>query len=170
VQWLPAVKGAEPAGFLTAFKPNYKGYFGAMRFYTGVRSQTREKQLYWPYISGETDYASYAKQLRESLPMDLAYDYDLQKMTANENTPDKFYRRSMTLANYVFGDDKTSAAAKNKIPAAWDVILTFALTGQRLEAVLCDVFAKPDKNDFTKAFFQQYQNIKTSSDVKKQVK
>jgi ABC-type glycerol-3-phosphate transport system substrate-binding protein len=164
-QWIPAVKGAKPSKMLRAFVPNFKGYWGNVTFGANNNSlsSVREKQIFWPYISGEIDYKKYSEDLKKTMPRPMASDYDSIVMTKAENLPDKMVQRSMYLAKYVFSRDKKDIEeAKRKLTASWDVILDYELSDARLKALMTPVFNEtPPDNQFSKDFLRIFNEIKT---------
>ncbi len=184
-QWIPAVKGAKPIKFLEPFAPNYDGYWGYLNFNTiGSKTDIKEKQIFWPYISGDTDYAKYIGVLSDDLPRTVAEDYvELLKKT-KEAVPDKQVLRSQFLAQYLFPesfiDEKTDDVsnmpkalekkrreAEIKFAASWDNLVGFALEEMRIRAMMQPCFKDRDRNAFSKAFFTELDRISGMSSAPK---
>lgn len=167
VEWIPAVKYAKPIDMLKPFKPNFKGYFGALNFHLGgkTRSAMIESQVYWPYISGEIDYAEYLKKMKASLPQDMAYDFDAILVSAGDALPDKQLQRSIYLAKYVFSKDSYELQeSRRKLKASWDVIIDYSFVPTVTKAMFAPLFANPDRTEFSKSFFENFKRIKTRRD------
>lgn len=161
-QWVPAVKGAQPTEFLKAFTPNYKGFWGALTFEMGTRTKTILGQMLWPYTSRETDYEAYSKKFLEMMPQAAAYDYDEAVRLALEAVPEKQVLRSMTISDYLFSEKDTEKAyARQKMVAAWEVVIDYQLKYPMMKAQLGGVFEQRPDTPFAQAFFDNYDKIKT---------
>jgi hypothetical protein len=160
-QWIPAVKGTEATGYLKAFEPNFKGYWGWLSFGAmGQRSLMIESQEFWPYISGDYSYDTYIARLRQALPEAAAVDYQRMIRNAQEAIPDKQLRRSMYLAKMLFAEnERERSKAEKKYAESWDILRYFELAPARLATQLKAGFEKKDSNEFSKAFFESYERI-----------
>ncbi len=160
-QWIPAVKGAKPTEFLQAFVPHYEGYWGSLDFEgVGVRSKTKVSQAYWPYISQEIDYDRFAKNLKESLPGEAAYDFLEMLRASNEKTPDKYVMRSLFLKDCVFATEpKVRVDAMKRLAACWEIILGNQLDKLRILAIMKPLLDSRPQNQFSEAFFKVYDSL-----------
>ncbi|HBC86635.1 MAG TPA: hypothetical protein DCZ94_06755 [Lentisphaeria bacterium] len=183
-QWIPAVKGAKPTKFLEAFVPNFRGYWGYLNFMMGSKTDMLEKQTFWPYVSGENDYAKYLNALASAMPNAAANDYIELIRKCRESVPDKQVFRSFYLAQYMFPESFVDAKAGNaaemeklagkkrneaavKFVASWDNLVGFALDEMRIKAMMAPRFKDKDNNSFSKAFFSEYERLSNMSGGKK---
>lgn len=157
-KWLPAVRGAKPVDYLKAFKPNFRGYWDWLNFYTGERVKMLEQQLYWPYISGGMSYDEYIVKLKEKMPQEAAIDYSDQVRKINEQVPDKHLRRSIFLAKTMFADtEQEKADASKKFTASWDTVVAFERLEPEMNATMKPSFnEKMGATQFSKDFFKHY--------------
>ncbi len=72
--WIPVVHGAVPGELLKNFQPNFVGYAGSTFFevMSGGKVLLLEEQVYWPLISGDSNYEDYAESLWEKTPAGAA--------------------------------------------------------------------------------------------------
>jgi len=179
-QWIPAVKGAKPTPFLEAFVPNFKGYWGYLNFNMGSKTEMLEKQVFWPYVSGENDYRKYLEVMSAAMPNAAANDYIELIRKARESVPDKQVFRSLYMAQYVFPEsfadpksanaadfekavEKKKAEAAVKLVASWDNLVGFALDEMRIKAMMEPCFKDKNKNAFSKAFLSEYERLSNMS-------
>jgi raffinose/stachyose/melibiose transport system substrate-binding protein len=158
-EWIPAVRGAEATDMLKRFEPNYVGYWGGAGFDTGPRGRVLAEQLYWPLVSGETDYATYARQLMQQLPPAAALDYSRLYKEQAETLPGRHARRSVYLALLAWGDPATRADSALKLLRSWDALAPAVCAQGRLDAILRNteqiVRERRLTSAFNTAFFEQ---------------
>lgn len=162
-QWIPAVHDAKPSPFLEKFVPHYDGYWGSLDYeQIGPRSKTKVNQVFWPYISRETDFAQFSSRLAADLPAEAAYDFLEMLRASDEKTPDKYVMRSLFLKDCIFGETpKAQDDAKLRLASCWDIILTTQLERARLMAIMGPLIDKRPDNAFSKAFFSVYDSMAT---------
>lgn len=167
-QWIPAVKGAKPTEFLKVFSPNYKGYWGALRFGEwNSRTSTREQQVFWSFISGEKTFDEYIKLLKKSFPDTIARDIDVIQTNADEQVPDKQIRRSIFLAKHLFNPEGQELEDVNKrLTTCWDIVLEKETYDAKIKARMAPFFDNPPKNKFTDLFFESYKQVRSAGGAK----
>lgn len=115
--WIPVVHGAVPGELMKNFEPNYVGYFGGVMFdiMPGGKSLLLENQIYWPYISGDFDYETYAERFWKALPAEAATDFKRMYESSQESIPNRQLRRSAFLSTVVLGDPSPEARVVNEV-------------------------------------------------------
>jgi raffinose/stachyose/melibiose transport system substrate-binding protein len=159
-KWIPAVRGAQPTPLLAAFQPNYVGYHGQMGFHTGPRGQMLHTQVYWPLISGEIDYETYARRLMSELPAEAAVDWTRQYREHREVLPNRFARRAAFLATHVFAaEPETRAEDGLKAMRSWEALFGYLVGRPLMDGMLADVRAEfssaADLTPFARDFFDR---------------
>lgn len=156
-EWIPSVKGAEPTDMLKRFEPNFAGFWGRMNFDTGPRGQLVEGQVFWPYISGETDYETYADDLMDQLPSEAALDWARGYREPAEALPNRRARRSALLTRAALADDAVVRERNAvKMLRAWDNLIGYELQQHERDALLSRVKEKADPDQaFNREFFAQ---------------
>lgn len=151
-QWIPAVRGAVPTELLKAFEPSYVGYWGQMNFETGPRGRLVHEQVYWPLVSGEVDYPTYAKRLMAQLPAEAATDFGRAYTERGEAIPGGRARRSAYLALLTWGPPEEKPENAIKLLRAWDAIMGNEIGQHRLDALMRDVKAELADSGHTAPF------------------
>jgi len=138
--WIPVITGAIPKEWLKNFQPNIVGYVGNIRFEVlgGGKVKLREDQVFWPLISGDTDYETYASELWSSLPAEAATDFKRLYEGSRESIPNRQARKSAYLANVVFGgqDPQNRAVNEIQLQRSLQPLLLFKTTQKKMDRML----------------------------------
>ncbi|MDF3128608.1 extracellular solute-binding protein [Kiritimatiellaeota bacterium B1221] len=138
--WIPVVKGAVPGELLKKFQPNFVGYQGSVNFevMSGGKVRLLEQQVYWPLISGDSDFETYAKTLWEKLPAEASTDYKRIYQGSMESVPNRQARRSAYLANVVLGDQdpEKRTAREIQLQRSMQPLLKFLVTQKRMDRMM----------------------------------
>jgi raffinose/stachyose/melibiose transport system substrate-binding protein len=162
--WIPSVYGARATDMLQHFEPNYVGYWGNMSFHFWAgQSRMLEKQEYWPLISRDTDFASYAQHLQEHLPVAVADDYARAYRSFEEILPNRRAKVSSLLAAAVFGPAERRQENRIKLLRSWDTLVNLE-NGQRRFDSLMQEMLKQNRQEgyaspFTDKFLEQVKRI-----------
>ncbi|WFB35581.1 extracellular solute-binding protein [Kiritimatiellota bacterium B12222] len=136
-KWIPVVHGSVPSGFLKNFEPNSVGYSGDASFavMTGGKVTLLEDQVYWPLISGDSTFETYANDLWNKLPPEAATDYKRMYQGSTESIPNRQARRTAYLANVVFGDQDPAArtAAEIQLQRSLQPLMQFQTSQKTLD-------------------------------------
>lgn len=160
--WIPVVHGAVPGELMKNFLPNYVGYSGAVSFQVMPvgKAGLLEGQLYWPFISGETDYETFAQRLWEALPAEAATDYKRMYEGSQEALPNRQLRRSARLADVVFGDQNPEARAKKEIALQRTLapLIRLQLEQKKLDKMMTQSLKEDSDDPKTQAFHEAFFN------------
>jgi ABC-type glycerol-3-phosphate transport system substrate-binding protein len=157
-EWIPVIHGAQASPLLEKFKPNYIGYFGRVDFelMAGGKAQLLEGQTYWPLVSGEIDYETYAQRLWKALPPEAATDYKRVYEGNVEALPARQARRSAYLALSVFADPATRVEQETRLLRTWEPLLRNEVSQRRsrrmMEMTLESMTPEQKNNDFNREF------------------
>ncbi|MDA3873839.1 MAG: extracellular solute-binding protein [Kiritimatiellae bacterium] len=160
--WLPVIHGAVPGELMKNFLPNYVGYFGAVSFQLveGGKSGLLEGQIYWPFISGDFDYETFAQRLWTALPAEAATDYKRMYEGSQESVPNRQLRRSAILADVVLGDPDPEARARREInlQRSNEVLVKLQLEQKRMDWMMKRTLEDPSDDpkvvEFNESFFK----------------
>lgn len=168
--WIPVVHGAVPGELMKNFEPNYVGYFGRVLFEVmpGGKVMLLENQIYWPFVSGDFDYETYARKLWEALPAEAATDFKRMYDGNLESIPNRQLRRSSFLATVVVGDQDASSRRKNEInlQRSLEPLLSLQLGQKNIDFLLGETLKAVPGNDpkverFHREFFQALEREKS---------
>jgi raffinose/stachyose/melibiose transport system substrate-binding protein len=136
-QWIPSVRGARTTPMLSAFEPDFSGYWQRMHFGTGERGTMVERQVFWPFISGEIDYEEYASRLMKELPDSAAVDFARRYRAARESVPELNGRRSAYLAAQALAkSEEARSGYRIKLLRTWDQLMGYETKQARTDALL----------------------------------
>lgn len=160
--WIPVVHGATTSEILKAFEPSFIGYFGHTLFEVlpGGKVKLLEDQLYWPLISGDFGYDTYAERFWKEAPPEAATDYKRMYDGSQEAIPNRQIRRSAFLANVVFGDqDPESRTAREiQLQRTLQPLIGYQLEQKRADRLMAltleQVPADRKYQEFNEAFFK----------------
>lgn len=158
--WIPVVRGAVPGDLLKNFEPNYVGYTGSVSFevLSEGKSVLVEDQLYWPLISGDNDYETYATKLWDQLPAQAATDYKRMYEGSKESIPNRQARRSAYLANVVFGDqdDAERTTREIQLQRSLQPLLGFQLGQKRMDHLMKQALEQASTDERTVEFQKDF--------------
>ncbi len=155
--WIPAVRGAETSELLRAFEPDFTGYWGIMNFNTGPRGLLLQTQLFWPYISGEIDYAEFSRRVMLDLPAESAIDYSRLYHEQKEAVPNRRARRAAYLASSTLSADPQKGIRDElKLLRSWDTLVNYELGQPRMRRQLDLARETGSETEFSKDFYTQY--------------
>lgn len=160
--WIPVVHGATTSEMLEPFEPNFIGYFGQTSFQVmpGGKTTLLEEQLYWPLISGDFGYDTYAERLWKEAPPEAATDFKRMYQGSKESIPNRQIRRTAFLANVVFGDQdpQKRSAREIQLQRTLQPLLGYQLeqkNADRMMAITRDQVPAEDKiQEFNDNFFK----------------
>ncbi len=168
--WIPVVHGAVPGELMKNFEPNYVGYFGSVMFeiMPGGKALLLEDQIYWPYISGDFDYETYARRLWDALPAEAATDFKRMYEANVESIPNRQLRRSAFLSTVVLGQQTPEARIVNEInlQRSLEPLLSMQIGQKRIDHMLAETLKhipddEPKVQAFNQAFFRALEREKS---------
>jgi ABC-type glycerol-3-phosphate transport system substrate-binding protein len=156
--WIPSVLGARIAPELEAFQPNFVGFWGSMdfRFLDKGRAETLERQLYWPYVSGETGYDTYARALAADLPLAAAMDYKRLRELNDDELPGRQAMRSACLAQCVFGPAPDRIEAETRLLRACSALAVKYRSQKDMDIMLQRTLEQTRTSGATPDFTQRF--------------
>lgn len=158
--WIPSVIGAKMDPVLDAFAPDFVGLWGGMNvhFIPGGEAQTVDEQLYWPYISGDSNYETYATSLMNKLPAAAARDFQRLYREQIESQPAQQTRRSVFLAATVFGAPHQRLQNERKLLRACGAAAIPQRARRDLDLILQSLRQETNENAFSQMFFEALQD------------
>lgn len=157
-EWIPSVRGAAASEFLEAFQPNFAGYYEFTSFDFGSRTGVLYEQLFWPFISGEMDFDTFARRLDEQLPTAAAVDFIRSYRGQAEALPGRRARRVTYLADMAFGDANRSAEATRRLLRAWDGLAPVELGQAAYECLIEDALREAARRGLRTRFNEVFLN------------
>ncbi|MEX2606018.1 MAG: extracellular solute-binding protein [Kiritimatiellia bacterium] len=160
--WIPVVHGAVPGELMKNFEPNYVGYFGATSFdiMPGGKALLLEDQIYWPFISGDFGYDTYAERLWQALPAEAATDFKRMYESSKESIPNRQLRRSAFLSTMVLGEQSQEARITNEVnlQRSLEPLLKLMINQKKIDHMLAKTLDQtpddPRVQAFNQAFFR----------------
>ena len=156
-QWIPSVRGARTTEMLSAFEPDFSGYWQHANFDTGERGRMTEGQVFWPFISGEIDYEEYAARLMDGLPAAAAVDYGRRYRAGRESIPSLNARRTAYLAAQALeAEEDVPGNNRIKLLRTWDRLMGYETQQLRADALLDHVRQQNDATGHTSVFNKKF--------------